>query len=179
MNKDVERILYNEQQLSVICDRVADQLNRDYKGHQVVLVGILKGSVVFLADLFRRLDFECYLDFMAASSYGSGTVSSGNVRITKDLSCNIRGKDVIIVEDILDTGNTLSYIRDHLGAFSPASVRICTLFDKPARRKKNLSADYKGETIDDLFIVGYGLDYDEKYRNLPYIGILKPEIYTK
>ncbi len=179
MHKDVERIVYSQQQLSEVCDRLALEINNDYKGRKVVVIGILKGCVLFFSDLFRRLEIDCTMDFMAASSYGSGTKSSGNVKITKDITEEISGKDVILVEDILDTGNTLSYIKEYLESSSPASVRICTLFDKPSRRTENIIADYKGFTIDDVFIVGYGLDYAEKYRNLPYVGVLKPEVYDK
>ncbi len=179
MNKDIEEIVLSEKQISSLCDEIAGRINEDYKGSTPVLVCILKGSVVFYADLIRRLQCDCRLDFMAASSYGSGTASSGKVKITKELTTDITGRDVLLVEDILDTGNTLSYIKEYLSSFSPASVRICTLFDKPSRRLKDIEADYKGKTIDDVFIVGYGLDYNEKYRNLPYVGILKPEVYTK
>lgn len=179
MEKDIEKVLFTEEQLSDICDRLAASINEDYKGKNIVVIGILKGSVFFLSDLIRRLKCQCTLDFMAASSYGNSTVSSGNVKITKDISSDIEGKDVLIVEDILDTGNTLSYIKKYLSSYNASSVKICTLFDKPDRRKADIKADYSGETIDDLFIVGYGLDYDEKYRNLPYVGVLKSEIYTK
>ncbi len=178
MHSDVQRILYSEQELSAITDRIAEKINEDYQGRQLVVVGILKGSVVFLADLFRKLTVDCTLDFMAASSYGNSAVSSGEVKITKDISTDIRNKDVLIVEDILDTGNTLSYIKKYLGSFSPSSVKICTLFDKPCRRLKPITPDYYGAAIEDLFIVGYGLDYAERYRNLPYVGVLKPETYN-
>ncbi len=177
MHKDVERVIYSQQQLSEVCDRLALEINNDYKGKKVVVIGILKGCIMFYSDLFRRLDIDCTMDFMAAASYGGGTQSSGNVRITKDITADISGRDVIIVEDILDTGNTLSYIKEYLESRSPSSVRICTLLDKPSRRKKDIKADYKGFIIDDIFIVGYGLDYDEKYRNLPYIGVLRSEAY--
>ncbi len=179
MNQDIEKILFTEQQISEICDEMAERINSDYKGKKVVAVCVLKGSIMFFSDLFRRLTVDCSLDFMAASSYGSGTISGGTVKITKDITSDIAGKDVIIVEDILDTGNTLSYIKKYLESYSPASVRICTLLDKPERRTVEVKADYTGKVVGDQFIVGYGLDYDEKYRNLPYIGVLKPEIYIK
>ncbi|MBR2177489.1 MAG: hypoxanthine phosphoribosyltransferase [Clostridia bacterium] len=177
MNGDIERIIYDEKSLAGVVERLAGQINADYQGKELVVIGILKGSAVFLADLFRKLECSCTLDFMAASRYGSGTVSKGKINITKDLTADIRGKNVLIVEDILDTGNTLSYLKEYLQGFDPESVKICVLFVKPSRRTKDISADYIGYTIDDLFLVGYGLDYDEKYRNLPYVGLLKSEIY--
>ncbi len=177
MHKDLEKILYTEKEIEEIVSRVAERINKDYEGQHLVLVCVLKGSVMFFADLARKLTVDCRLDFIAASSYGKSTQSSGNVKITKDITADISGKHVLIVEDILDTGNTLSYIKEYLSGFSALSVKLCALFDKPDRRKKPITADYSGETIDDLFIVGYGLDYDEQYRNLPYVGVLKPEIY--
>ena len=176
MDQDIERVLYSEQELASLCDSIAQSINNDYIGRDVVLVCMLKGSIMFYADLVRRINVRCILDFMAVSSYGSAAVSSGKINIKKDLSESIKGRDVIIVEDILDTGNTLYYIKDYLEKRDPASIRICTLFDKPSRRKKPITPDYTGEVIDDLFIVGYGLDYDERYRNLPYVGVLRPEI---
>lgn len=179
LHKDVFEELMGEEELAQTVAVLAEKLNADYAGKELIVVGILKGSVMFLADLFRRLTLdECQLDFMAASSYGSGTLSSGKVTITKDVSCNVIGRDVLLVEDILDTGNTLSCLKEHLLAKGAASVKICTLFDKPSRRKKPVTADYTGRVIDDLFIVGYGLDYSERYRNLPYVGVLKTEIYS-
>ncbi len=179
LHKDIFEELMNEEELSKTVTEMAQRINADYAGRELIVVGVLKGSVMFLADLFRQLTLDqCQLDFIAASSYGSGTVSSGKIKITKDVSCNLIGRDVLIVEDILDTGNTLSYVRDHLMKKGAASVKICTLFDKPSRRKKDIAADYTGRTIDDLFIVGYGLDYSEHYRNLPYVGVLKAEIYS-
>ena len=178
MENDIAKVLLDESQLQKIVDDIAGSINSDYKDQEVVVIRILKGSVIFLADLFRKIKLKCSLDFMAASSYHSGTVSSGKVKITKDLSADITGKHVIIVEDILDTGNTLSYIKEYLEQRNPLSVKICTLFDKPSRRVKPIQPDYSGMTIPDLFIVGYGLDYDEKYRNLPYIGVLKDEVYS-
>ena len=142
-----------------------------------MLIGVLRGSFVFMADLCRAIDLPCTLDFMSVSSYGKGTSSSGRVQITKDLSEDITGKHVIVVEDILDSGNTLSYLLELLKARKPASIRLCTLLDKPDRRVKPVEVHYSGFSIPDAFVVGYGLDYAEKYRNLPYIGILKPEVY--
>ena len=156
---------------------IAGEINRDYVGQEIMLVSVLRGSFVFMADLCRRIDLPCTVDFMAVSSYGGGTSSSGQVQITKDLSSDITGKNIIVVEDILDSGNTLSYLLKVLEQRSPASIRLCTLLDKPERRVKPVEVHYSGFTIPDAFVVGYGLDYAEHYRNLPYIGILKPEVY--
>lgn len=169
----------SESEIEKTVSGIADKINADYNGKTLVVVGILKGSCVFFADLLRKIKVDdCQIDFIAASSYGSGSVSSGRIRILKDISCSLPGKNVLIVEDILDSGNTLSYIKDHLLEKGAESVKICTLFDKPSRRKKPISPDYCGKTVDDLFIVGYGLDYNERYRNLPYVGVLKSEIYS-
>jgi hypoxanthine phosphoribosyltransferase len=178
MHKDVETIFASQEQLQ---QRVADlgrQITRDYAGKEPIFVGVLKGCFIFMADLVRACDIPCTVDFMVVSSYGSGTVSTGAVKIEKDLSQNIEGRDIIIVEDILDSGNTLSYLREYMEAQKPASIRIVTLMDKPERRTADVTADYVGFTIPDAFVVGYGLDYDQRYRNLPYIGVLKPEIYS-
>jgi hypoxanthine phosphoribosyltransferase len=179
LHKDLFEELMNEEEIAKTVDEIAERINRDYAGRELVVVGVLKGSIMFLADLLRKLTLdECQLDFIAASSYGSNSVSSGKVTITKDISCNPIGRDVLLVEDILDTGNTLSFIKEHLLQKGAASVKICTLFDKPSRRKKDITPDYAGKTIEDLFIVGYGLDYSEHYRNLPYVGVLRSEIYS-
>ena len=177
LEQDIDRVLFTEEQLQARVAEIAAQIDRDYAGKQPLLVSVLRGSFVFMADLVRRITLPCTVDFMAVSSYGSGTTSSGQVKIVKDLSEQIEGKDVIVVEDILDSGNTLSYLLKLLEARHPASIRLCTLLDKPERRTKPVAVQYSGFTIPDEFVVGYGLDYDEKYRNLPYIGILKPEIY--
>ena len=151
----------------------------DYKDKNLLMVSVLKGSVVFMSDLMRAVTIPCRIDFMSVSSYGSGVKTSGVVKIMKDLDIALEGYDLLIVEDILDSGMTLDYIIEMLQGRNPKSVKICTLLDKPERRKVNLKADYFGFTVPDEFVVGYGLDYDERYRNLPYIGILKPEVYTK
>ena len=153
------------------------QITADYAGKEPVLASVLRGSYIFMADLTLAIDLPVTVDFMAVSSYGAGTKSSGQVEIKKDLSDSIEGRDLIIVEDILDSGNTLFYLMEILKARKPASIRICTLMDKPDRRTQPIVADYVGFTIPDAFVVGYGLDYDEKYRNLPYVGILKPSVY--
>ena len=177
MHQDVERILFTQEELARRVCELGEQITADYAGKEVAVASVLRGSYIFMADLTRAIQLPITVDFMAVSSYGSGTVSSGQVEIKKDLSDSIEGKDLIIVEDILDSGNTLYYLMDVLRARKPASIRICTLLDKPERRSKPIAADYVGFSIPDAFVVGYGLDYDEKYRNLPYIGILKPSVY--
>lgn len=177
LEQDIAHVLFTEEQLQARVAEIAAQIDQDYAGKQPLLVSVLRGSFVFMADLVRRITLPCTVDFMAVSSYGSGTTSSGQVKIVKDLSEQIEGKDVIVVEDILDSGNTLSYLLKLLEARHPASIRLCTLLDKPERRTKPVAVQYSGFTIPDEFVVGYGLDYDEKYRNLPYIGILKPRVY--
>ena len=177
LEQDIERVLFTEEELKDRVAEIAARIDKDYAGKEPMLISVLRGSFIFMADLARAITLPCTVDFMAVSSYGSGTTSSGQVKITKDLSESIEGRDIIVVEDILDSGNTLSYLFQLLQARHPASVRLCTLLDKPSRRTKPITADYTGFTVDDLFVVGYGLDYAEKYRNLPYIGILKPRVY--
>ena len=179
LEQDIERVLFTEEALKARVAEIAARIDQDYAGKEPMLISVLRGSFIFMADLARAITLPCTVDFMAVSSYGSGTTSSGQVKITKDLSESIEGRDIIVVEDILDSGNTLSYLFQLLQARHPASVRLCTLLDKPSRRTKPITADYTGFTVDDLFVVGYGLDYAEKYRNLPYIGILKPAVYEK
>ena len=179
MNDDILEILLSEEELQARIRELGAQITRDYAGKTPFFLGVLKGCYVFMADLVRSVDLHCSMDFMAVSSYGRGTSSTGAVRITKDLSRDIEGKDVIIVEDILDSGTTLSYLKKYLANRKPASIRIVTLLDKPARRKTDIKADYSGFTVPDEFVVGYGLDFAEDYRNLPYIGVLKPEIYSR
>lgn len=177
MIEDIERVLFSQQELQSKVNELGAQITKDYEGREPIFVGVLKGCFVFMADLMRAVNLPCQIDFMAVSSYGRGTVSSGEVQITKDLSYDIGGRDIIIVEDILDSGVTLNYLIGYLNHRNPRSIKIVTLFDKPSRRKAPIKADYFGYEVPDAFIVGYGLDYAEKYRNLPYIGILKPEIY--
>ena len=179
LENDIQEILFTEEQLKNRVKEIARQITADYAGKEIMFIGILRGSFVFMADLCRAIRLPCTLDFMSVSSYGAGTTSSGQVQITKDLSEDITGRHVIVVEDILDSGNTLSYLFQLLEARNPASLRLCTLLDKPSRRTKPISADYVGFTVPDEFVVGYGLDYDELYRNLPYIGVLKPCVYEK
>ena len=177
LEQDIERVLFTEEALRARVGELAQQINRDLAGKEPVLISVLRGSFIFMADLVRAIELPCRVDFMAVSSYGSGTTSSGQVKITKDLSESIEGRDVLVVEDILDSGNTLSYLLKLLQARRPASIRLCTLLDKPSRRTKPIQADYVGFQVEDLFVVGYGRDYAERYRNLPYIGILKPRVY--
>ncbi|MDO7788397.1 hypoxanthine phosphoribosyltransferase [Desulforamulus aquiferis] len=177
MHPHVEKILLDEAQIKERVLQLGQQISQDYKGESILMVGILKGAMIFLADLVRNIDVTTYFDFMAVSSYGAGTVSSGAVRILKDLDKSIEGRHVIIVEDIVDTGLTLQYLVENMKSRGPASLKICTLLDKPSRRKVDVQIDYNGFSIPDEFVVGYGLDYGEKYRNLPYIAVLKPEIY--
>ena len=177
MEKDIQKTYFSAEDIQNIVSRLGKQISEDYKDKNLLLVSILKGSVVFMADLMRAITIPCRIDFMSVSSYGSGTKTSGVVKIQKDLDIDLEGYDLLIVEDILDSGKTLSYVRKILEARNPASISICTLFDKPERREADVYAKYAGAEVPDEFIVGYGLDYDEKYRNLPYIGVLKPEVY--
>ena len=176
-DNDIHEVLFSEDQLKNRVRGNAQQITADYQGKEIMLISVLRGSFVFMADLCRAIDLPCTIDFMSVSSYGKGTTSSGQVQITKDLSEDISDRHIIVVEDILDSGNTLSYLLKILENRHPASIRLCTLLDKPDRRVKPVEVHYSGFTIPDAFVVGYGLDYAEKYRNLPYIGILKPRVY--
>ena len=177
MNDDILRVLYSEEELEAKCAELGAQISKDYEGKNLLLVSVLKGAVVFMTDLMRHITVPCAIDFMVVSSYGSGAKTSGVVKIVKDLDTDLTGKDLLIVEDILDTGMTLSYLKQLLQDRNPSSIRIATLLDKPERRRAPIRADYIGYQVPDEFVVGYGLDYDEKYRNLPYVGILKPAVY--
>ena len=179
MHKDVESILISQEQLENIVKSLAKEIEKDYNGREFIMVGLLKGSIVFMAELMTKIDLDFDIDFMVASSYGGGTESSGKVKIVKDLSISPKDKDILIVEDIVDSGNTLNFVVNHLVSSGARTVRVVTLCDKPSRRKIPFTPDYCGAEIPDEFIVGYGLDYDEKYRNLPYIGILKRSVYEK
>ncbi len=179
MQNDIEKILISEEELRNKVAELGRQISEDYKDKNLMMVSVLKGSVVFMADLMRAITVPASIDFMSVSSYGSGVKTTGVVRIIKDLDEALTGKDILIVEDILDSGMTLSYLKEHIGAKDARSIRIATLLDKPERRRVNIVPDYKGFVVPDEFVVGYGLDYDEKYRNLPYVGILKPCVYEK
>lgn len=179
MENKIEKVLFTEEEIQKKVVEIAKNISEDYKGKKVLMLCILKGSVIFFSDLVRNLDIDCTFDFMVVSSYGNSTSSTGQVMILKDLSYSIEDMDVIIVEDILDTGNTLSYLKKILLQRNPASLKICTFLDKPTRRTQNLEADYSGYTIPDEFVVGYGMDYAELYRNLPFVGVLSPSVYSK
>ena len=174
----IEKVLISEEEIKTAVKALGKKLTEDYKDKDnVTIIGVLKGSCVFMVDLIREIDLPVSIDFMSVSSYGSGTKTSGVVKIIKDLDTNIEGKNIIIVEDILDSGMTLSYLINLLGERNPASIKIVTLLDKPERRMVDLKPDYTCFTVPDAFVIGYGLDYDEKYRNLPYVGILSPKEY--
>lgn len=179
MREDIQSILLSEEEIQRRVRELGEEISRDYAGKEPIFVGVLKGCFVFMADLMRCVDLPCSVDFMAVSSYGNATTTTGAVKINKDLSQDIEGRDVVIVEDILDSGVTLGYLTKYLQNRKPASITIVTLLDKPSRRKAEVYARYSGFEVPDAFVVGYGLDYAEKYRNLPYIGILKPEVYSK
>ncbi|KOF56207.1 MULTISPECIES: hypoxanthine phosphoribosyltransferase [Clostridium] len=177
MREDIEKILIDEEQIGKKIKEIGNNISRDYKGKDLILIGVLKGSVMYMANLAKEIDIPCTMDFMSVSSYGNSTTSSGVVKILKDLDASVEGKDVLIVEDIIDSGITLKYLQKYLRAKNPNSVEITTLLNKPERRKADIDVKYIGFEVPDYFLVGYGLDYAEKYRNLPYIGILKEEIY--
>jgi hypoxanthine phosphoribosyltransferase len=177
MKEDIKEVLLTESQIRDKIREIAKQISKDYKDKNPILVGILKGSVIFLSDLMKEIDIPCTMDFMAVSSYGNSTESTGIVKIIKDLDSSIQGENVIIVEDIIDTGVTLSYLRNYLKARNPNSIEIVTLLNKPSRRKVEIIPKYCGFSVPDYFLVGYGLDFAEKYRNLPFVGSLKEEVY--
>ena len=179
MHPDVDSIMISQEQLCRRVGELAAELDREYQGKRPLMISILKGSIMFYADLLRAMTIPIEMDFMAISSYGAGAKSSGEVKLIKDLDRKIEGKDVIIVEDIIDSGYTLSYLKRMLYSRNPASVKICALLDKYERRVVPIEADFKGFDIRDEFVIGYGLDYAERYRNLPYIGILKRSVYEK
>lgn len=179
MIEDVKETLLTREQIADRIREMGAQISADYAGKEILMIGVLRGAVIFMSDLARAITVPVALDFMAVSSYGSSTTSSGVVRILKDLDEAVQGRHVLVVEDIVDTGLTLNYLLDNLKSREPASIRLCTLLNKPERRKAKVNIDYNGFTIPDEFVIGYGLDYAERYRNLPFIGILKPEVYGK
>lgn len=178
MEQDILKVLLTEEEIAAKVKELGRCISKDYQGKNLLMVSVLKGSIVFMADLMRAINIHARVDFMSVSSYGSGVKTSGVVKIVKDLDIDLEGYDVLIVEDILDSGLTLNYLKDILTQRKPASIKIATLLDKPERRKVDLRADYQCFTVPDEFVVGYGLDYAEKYRNLPYVGVLKPEVYA-
>lgn len=177
MEKDLSSILFNEKQIESRVKELGEVISRDYQGKDPVVIGILKGSLIFMSDLIRRLTIPLSIDYVAVSSYGRSTDSSGVVRIVKDLDEPIEGRHVLVVEDIVDTGLTLRYLLDNLQSRGPQSVAVCVLLDKPSRRKVDIKPDYCGFEIPDEFVVGYGLDYAENYRNMPFIGVLDRSVY--
>lgn len=179
MLQDIAETLLSKETIAEKVAELGARISTDYKDKNLLLVGILKGSVVFMSDLMREITVPARIDFMSVSSYGSGVKTSGVVKIVKDLDIPLQGYDVLIVEDILDSGLTLHYIIEILKSRNPHSIKICTLLDKPYSRKTNVETDYHGFDIPDKFVVGYGLDFAEKYRNLPFVGVLKPEVYEK
>ena len=179
MKDDIEEILLTEKDLQKAVKKLGKQISADYEGKNLMLVAVLKGSVIFMADLMRSITIPISIDFMSVSSYGGGVKSTGIVKIIKDLDHDISGYDILIVEDILDSGLTLSYLTNVLRQRKVNSIKIATLLDKPERRQVDIKPDYACFVVPDKFVVGYGLDYDQKYRNLPYVGVVKPEVYTK
>jgi len=179
MQDDIQSVLISEQQLADAVKKLGEQISRDYADRNLMMVSVLKGSVVFMADLMRAISVPASIDFMSVTSYGKGVKTSGVVRIIKDLDEELDGRDILIVEDILDSGMTLSYLKEHIMAKGARSIRIATLLDKPERRRVDIHPDYSCFSVPGEFVVGYGLDYAEKYRNLPYVGILKPCVYEK
>lgn len=179
MDNDIERVLISEEQLNIKIKDLAAKISEDYKGKDLLVIGILKGAVVFFSDLIKNITIPMNIDFMAVSSYGNTTKSSGVVKFIKDLDNSIENRSILIVEDIIDTGLTLHYLVKNLESRKPESIKICCLLDKPSRRQVSIKPDYIGFEIPDEFVIGYGLDYNELYRNLPYIGVLKPSVYEK
>lgn len=178
MTNDIMKVLLTKEMIDKRVIELGHEITEKFEGCEPLFIGVLKGSYVFMADLMRHVDLKCSMDFMAVSSYGSGTTSSGAVKINKDLNEDISGRHVIVVEDILDSGVTLNYLCGYLANRKPASITLVTLLDKPSRRKSPIKADFVGFEVPDEFVVGYGLDYAEKYRNLPFVGVLKPEVYS-
>lgn len=178
MKKDFKEILVPEEEIKEICKRLGEEISRDYADKNLLLVSVLKGGVVFMADLMRNITCDCKIDFLSVSSY-NGTKTTGHVSFKKDLDLNPEGCDILIVEDILDSGLTLTYLKKVLMDRNANSIKICTFLDKPNNHKVEIEADYVGKVVPDEFVVGYGLDYNEKYRNLPYVAVLAPEVYAK
>lgn len=178
MTNDILKVLLSEEQLKARVAELGKEISEKFKGEEPLFIGVLKGSFIFMADLIRNVTLKSSMDFMAVSSYGNGITTTGAVKINKDLNEDIAGRHIVVVEDILDSGVTLNYLCSYLMNRKPASITLVTLLDKPERRKAPIKADYIGFTVPDEFVVGYGLDYAEKYRNLPFVGVLKPEVYS-
>ncbi|MDD7347320.1 MAG: hypoxanthine phosphoribosyltransferase [Clostridiales bacterium] len=167
------KILFTQEQIWERAKEMGDEISKDYEGEELIVIGTLKGAIIWMSDILKNLTLDTKIDFISASSYGSGTTSSGVVKITKDIHMDLFNRNVLIIEDIIDTGTTLKFLKDYIAERNPKSVKICTLLDKPSRRKADVQGDYIGFTVDDLFVIGYGLDYDQKFRNLPYISYLE------
>lgn len=178
MNNDILKTLYSEEDIKQACQTLGQQISEDYKGKTPIVIGVLKGAIFFMTDIVREMDIYTKLDFIDVSSYNGGTESSGSVKLIKDIDVDVNGKDVIFMEDIIDTGRTLKYLKELLADRGANSIKVCTLMDKPEGRVVEVKADYVGFEVPNEFVVGYGLDYDGKYRNLPYVGVLKPKIYS-
>lgn len=178
MEKDLAKVLITSEEIAVRVKELGAQLSQDYADKEVLMIGILKGAFIFMADLVRHMDIPVELDFMAVSSYGMSTKSSGVVRIMKDLDKSVEGKHVLVIEDVVDSGLTLKYLQENLRSRGAASVKVVTFLDKPERRQVDVQADYNGYQVPDEFLVGYGLDYSERYRNLPFVAVLKREVYS-
>lgn len=178
MMQSIEKVLFTEEQITEKIKELGSQIAKDYAGKNPLIISVLRGSFIFMADLVRAIDIPCEVDFLSVSSYGSGTVSSGNIKMIQGLDGDIKGRHVIVVEDILDSGRTLSYLMETLRESGAASISLCTFLDKPERRVVPVHVDYCGFQVPDEFIVGYGLDYAQRFRNLPFVGILKPEVYS-
>ncbi|MCL2424880.1 MAG: hypoxanthine phosphoribosyltransferase [Oscillospiraceae bacterium] len=178
MKNDIKEIIFTEEMIQKRVKELGEELNKEYAGKSLLLIGVLKGCFIFFADLARHIDVDCEIRFLTASSYGFSSVSSGKVNIEKDIDFDVEGKNVLIIEDILDSGITLTALRAFVAKHKPASLKLCTLLDKPDRRQLPITAEYTGFVCPNEFVVGYGLDYGERYRNLPFVGSLKPEIYS-
>lgn len=178
MNNDIEKVLYSKEDIAAACKRLGQQLAEDYRDKTPLMVCVLKGAILFMTDVIRDMDIYATIDFIDVSSYNGGTESSGTIRLLKDLDTDVAGRDVVLVEDIIDTGRTLKYLEDLLKDRQAKSIKVCTLMDKPSGRVVEAKADYVGFNVPSEFVVGYGLDYEEKYRNLPYVGVLKPSVYS-
>jgi len=178
LKNDIKDVIFTEEMIQKRVEELGKELTNDYAGKSLVLIGVLKGCFIFFADLARNIDLECEIRFLTASSYGFSSVSSGKVNLDKEIDFDVEGKDVLIIEDILDSGITLTALRAFVAKHKPASLRLCTLLDKPERRQLPITAEYTGFECPNEFVVGYGLDYGERYRNLPFVGSLKPEIYS-
>jgi len=178
MKNDIKEVLFSEEVIQKRVEEMGAELSKEYKGKSLLIIGVLKGCFVFLADLVRHIDLECEIRFLTASSYGFSSVSSGKVNMDREIDFDVEGKDVLIIEDILDSGITLTALRAFVAKHKPASLKVCTMLDKPERRQLPITADYTGFECPNEFVVGYGLDYGERYRNLPYVASLKPEVYS-